>query len=232
MRQQVNDPSTSSPLVPFSVDPPCYAAFQDTCALNNAQISKPSITITLKRTSSTTFKSELRDQPRGSPLSLFTSRPSSADLEARVKQLEEEVTKATNCRETIISIYRSQFTFLYDRFRALESGGPDTIMWKLTSLRLFFDTDKSAAKLDDAATNPSTHYKSSVYRTHPHVYNFFVQFYPNDLDYAAGNHASNMFALFPSVYDALLAWPFPKTSHLSVRDQLDPQNKWTITFPT
>ena len=80
------------------------------------------------------------------------------------------------------------------------------------------------------ATNPNTHYNSPVYRTHPHGYNFFVQFYPYGLNSAAGNHASIMFALIPGDYDGLLAWPFPKTIHLSVRDQLDPQNNCTITF--
>ena len=39
-----------------------------------------------------------------------------------------------------------------------------------------------------------------------------------------------MFALFLGDYDGLLAWAFPKTIRLSVRDQLDHQNKWTITF--
>ena len=78
------------------------------------------------------------------------------------------------------------------------------------------------------ATNPSTHYNSPVYRTHPYGYNFFVQFYPYGLDTAAGNHASIMFALFPGDYDGLLKWPFSKTIHLSVRDQLDPQNTRTI----
>ena len=72
--------------------------------------------------------------------------------------------------------------------------------------------------------------KSPVYRTHPYGYNFFFQFYPYGLDAAAGNHASIMFALFPGVYDGLLKWPFSKTIHLSVRDQLDPQNAWTISF--
>ena len=80
------------------------------------------------------------------------------------------------------------------------------------------------------ATNPSTHYNSPVYRTHPYGYNFFVQFYPYGLDVAAGNHASIMFALFPGDYDGLLKWPFSKTIHLSVRNQLDPQNTWTISF--
>ena len=60
------------------------------------------------------------------------------------------------------------------------------------------------------AANPSTHYNSPVYRTHPHGYTFSVQFYPYGLNSAARNHASIMFALFPGDYDGLLAWPFPK----------------------
>ena len=65
---------------------------------------------------------------------------------------------------------------------------------------------------------------------HSEQWHNFVQFYPHCLDSAAGNHASIMFALFPGDYDGLLKWPFSKTIHLSVRDQLDPQNTWTITF--
>ena len=146
------------------------------------------------------------------------------------RQLEEEITKARASCETIASIYRSQFAFLYDRIRALESGETDTILWKLTAEKLVFDIAKSSARLDNAAKDPSTHYNSPVYRTHPYGYNFFVQFYPYGLDAAAGNHASIMFALFPGDYDGLLKWPFSKTIHLSVRDQLDPQNTWTISF--
>ena len=98
--RQVNEPSTSSLPIPFTVDPSGSAAFQDDCALSNAQLSKPSITFTLKRTSSTTPKSRLPDQPP----SLQTSRPSSSDLETRVKQLEKEVIKARNCRKSVTSV--------------------------------------------------------------------------------------------------------------------------------
>ena len=105
LRRQVNVPSPSLLPVPFTVDPPCSAAFQDICALGNAQISKPSNTITLKRASSTTSKPRLPDQQQGSPTQ-STSGTLSSDLESRVKRLEEEITKAKKCRETILSIYR------------------------------------------------------------------------------------------------------------------------------
>ena len=219
MRRQVQEPSTSSLPVPLTVDPPSSAASQDSNILGSIQILKPRFTITLKRPSST----QSRSQPT-EPLSSQTTSGPSLDLETRVRQLEEEVTKAREGRETIASIHRPQFAFLYDRIRALESGGSDTILWKLTAFRLVFDTAKSAARLDNAATNPSTHYNSPVYRTHPHGYNFFIQFYPYGLN------ASIMFALFPGDYDSLLTWPFPKTIHLSVCDQLDPKNRWTTTF--
>ena len=144
--------------------------------------------------------------------------------------MEEEITKARDSRETIASTYQSQFALLYIRIGALESAGTDTILWKLTSLKTVFDEAKSSARLDNAAKDPSTHYNSPVYRTHPYGYNFFDQFYPYGLDSAAGNHASIMFALIPGDYDGLLTWPFPKTIQLSVRDQLDPPNTWTIAF--
>ena len=232
MRRQVNEPSTSSLPVPFTVNPPSSAASQDSNILGSIQILKHRVTITLKRPSSTQSRSQPTEPLRASQSNQTTSGPS-LDLETRVRQLEEKITKARESRETLVSIYRSQFAFLYDRIRALESGGTDTILWKLPAVKSVFYTAKSCARLDDAAKDPSTHYISPMYRTHPYGYNFFVQFYPYGLDAAAGNHASIMFALFPGDYDGLLTWPFSKTIHLSVRDQLDPQNTqntWTISF--
>ena len=227
LRRQVNEPSPSSLPIPLTIDPPSFAAFQDSSTLGRIQILKPRVTITLKRPSSTPSRSQPTEPPRASLSNQTTSGPS-LDLETRVRQLEEEITKAKERRETIASIYRSQF--FYDRIRALESGGADTILWKLTSLKLVFDTAKSSARLDNAAKDPSTHYNSPVYRTHPYGYNLFVQFYSYGLEAAAGKHASIMFALFPGDYDGLLKRPFSKTVNLSVRDQLDPQNTYTITF--
>ena len=229
LRRQINEPSTSSLPVPFTVDPPSSAASQDSNILGSIQILKPRVTITLKRPSSTQSRSQPNEPPRAPPSNQTTTGPSS-DLENRVRQMQEEITKARDSRGTIVSIYRSQFAFLFDRIRASESGGTDTILWKLPSLKLVFDTARSSARLDNAAKDPSTHYNSPVYRTHPYGYNFLVQFYPYGLDSAAGNHASNMFALFTGDYDGLLTWPFPKTIQLSVPDQLDHQKTWTIAF--
>ena len=135
LRRQINEPSTSSLPVPFTVDPPSSAASQDSNILGSIQILKPRVSITLKRPSSTQSRSQPTEQPRASQSNQTTSGPF-LDLETRVRQLEEEITKAREGRETIASIHRSQFAFLYDRIRALESGGSDTILWKLTAFRL------------------------------------------------------------------------------------------------
>ena len=102
LRLQADEASISSLSVPFTVDPQCSSACQDNCTLNNAQLSKPSITITVKRASSTTSKCQLPDQPRDPPPNQLTSGTLSLDLGTPVKQLEDEVTKASNCRELII----------------------------------------------------------------------------------------------------------------------------------
>ena len=164
--RQRKEPSTSSIPAPFTVNPPSSAAFQDSGTLGSIQILKPRVKITLKRPSNTRSRSRPTEPPRASPSNQATSG-SSLDLETRVRQLEEEITKARGSRETIASIYRFQFAFLYDRIRALESGGTYVILWKLTAVKLVFDTAKSSARLDNAAKDPSTHYNSPVYHTHP-----------------------------------------------------------------
>ena len=127
MCRHVHEPSSSSLPASFTVDPPSSVAFQDSSTLGSIQILKPRVTITLKRPSSTTSRSQPTESPRASPSNQTTSGPS-LDLETRVRQLEEEITKAREGRETIASIHRSQFAFLYDRIRALEAGGTDTIL--------------------------------------------------------------------------------------------------------
>ena len=184
LRRQVHEPSSSSLPASFTVDPPSPVAFQDSSTLGSIQILEPRVTTTLKRTSSTPSRSQPTEPPRAFLSNQTTSGPS-LDLETRVRQLEEEITKARESRETIASIHRSQFAFLYDRIRALESGGADTILWKLTSLKLVFGTAKFSGRLDNAAKGPSTQYNSPVYRTHPYGYNFSVQFYSYGLDSAA-----------------------------------------------
>ena len=87
------EPSSSSLPVPFTINPPSSGAFQDSGILGSIQILKPRVTIILKRPSSTPSRSQPTEPPR-SPLSNQTTSGPSLDLETRVRQLEEEITKA------------------------------------------------------------------------------------------------------------------------------------------
>ena len=77
MRRLVNEPTYSSLLVPFTIDPPNSAAFQDSNVLGNIQITKHRVTITLKKTSSTTSRSQLIEPPRTPTSTQTTSGPPS-----------------------------------------------------------------------------------------------------------------------------------------------------------
>ena len=146
------------------------------------------------------------------------------DLEPGIKQLEEEMTKAKSCRETIISNYRSQFTFPYDRYPAMESGSRDIILWKITSLRLVFDTAKYSIRLDDAAKDHSTHYNSPLFRTNHYGY-FFGSFLPIWSGRCRWNPRLNYVRFLPRRLRWVIDLAVPKTIHLSVLDQLKPKIK-------
>ena len=100
LRRKVNEPSSSSLPVPFTVNSPSSAAFQDSGAPDNFKKPRPRLTITLKTTSSTTSQSQLTEPPRASPSTQTTSGPS-WDLETRVRQLEEKISKTRDSREKI-----------------------------------------------------------------------------------------------------------------------------------
>ena len=168
LRRQVNEPSPSSLPLLFTVNPPCSTVPQNKLALKHAPLPKPMSEITLMGSSSTTSTAQLPDQSQAPPPTQPAAGTSAQGLGLRIKQLEQELTKERGCHETIIPTSRSQFNFLYDRFRVLESGSTDTILWKLKSFGIVFDTAKSSTQLDDDAKDPRTHYSSPLYSTHPH----------------------------------------------------------------
>ena len=106
----------------------------------------------------------------------------------------------------------------------------NTILWHISSVRLIFDSAKSAHRQSKPIDDKASGYWSPVFRTHPYGYNFNIRFHPCGIDATAGQFATLIFAFFPGDYDGLFRWPFPKAIHLSLRDQLDPLNAWTQTI--
>ena len=158
--------------------------------------------------------------------------PSTAvqNLASRIGKLEKLFADEITTYTSITAGIHSQYFFLYDKIRQLEPGNSDAIIWKIPSVKFVFDSAKKARPSSDPLIEPATTFSSPLFRTHPHGYNFFINFYPYGIGPATGKCASILFTLFPGDFDNLLKWPFSKLIHIGIRDQLDPMNTWMKTI--
>ena len=152
------------------------------------------------------------------------------NLTSRISKLEKLFANEVSSYTSITAGIHSQYFILYDKIRQLEPGNSDVIIWKIPSVKFVFDSAKLARPSSDPLIEPATSFSSPIFRTHPHGYNFFIKLYPYGIGPATGRCASVLFALFPGDYDNLLQWPFTKTIHIGIRDQLDPMNTWVKTI--
>ena len=152
------------------------------------------------------------------------------NLTSRICKLEKLFANEVSTYTSITAGVHSQYFLLYDKIRQLEPGNSDVIIWTIPSVKFVFDSAKVARPSSDPLIEPATNFSSPIFRTHPHGYNFFIKLYPYGIGPATGKCASVLFALFPGDYDNLLQWPFTKTIHIGIRDQLDPMNTWVKTI--
>ena len=152
------------------------------------------------------------------------------NLASRICKLEKLFTDEIATYTSITAGIHSQHFILYDKIRKLEPGNSDVITWKILSVKFVFKSAKVARPSSDPLIEPATSFSSPTFRTHPHGYNFFNNFYPYGIGPATGKCASILFTLFPSNYDNLLKWPFSKVIHIGNQDQLDPLNTWMKTI--
>ena len=166
------------------------------------------------------------------PIPNAQEAPSTAiqNLTSRICKLEKLFANEVSTYTSITAGVHSQYFLLYDKIRQLEPGNSDVIIWKVPSVKFVFDSAKVARPSSDPLIEPATRFSSPIFRTHPHGYNFFIKLYPYGIGPATGKCASVLFALFPGDYDNLLQWPFTKTIHIGIRDQLDPMNAWMKTI--
>ena len=102
----------------------------------------------------------------------------------------------------------SQHFFLYDETRQLEAASSDVIIWKISSVKFVFHSGKIARPSSDPLVELARSFRSPIFRTHPHGYNFFVNFYLYGIGPATGKCASILSTFFPGDYENLLQWLF------------------------
>ena len=149
------------------------------------------------------------------------------NLTSRICKLEKLFAEEIATYTSITARIHSQYFFLYDKIRQLEPGNSDAFIWKIPSVKFVFDSAKVAQPSSDPLIEPATSFNSPFFRTHPHGYNFFINFYPYRIGTPTGKCASILVTLFPGDYDNFLQWPFSKLIHIGIRNQLDPLNTWT-----
>ena len=152
------------------------------------------------------------------------------NLTSRICKMEKLFADEIANYTSITAGIHSHYLFLYDKICQLEPGSSDAIIWKIPSVRFVSDSAKVALPSSDPLIEPATSFRSPIFRTHPHGYNFFIRFYPSGIGPPTGKCTSILFTLFPGDYDNLLQWPFSKIIHIGIRNQLDPLNKWTKTI--
>ena len=152
------------------------------------------------------------------------------NLTSRICQLEKLFANEVSTYTSITAGVHSQYFLLYDKILQLEPGNSDVFIWKIPLVKFVFDSANVARPSSDPLIEPATSFSSPIFRTHPHGYNFFIKLYPYGIEPATGKCASVLFALIPGDFDNLLQWPFTKTIHIGIRDQLDPMNTWTKTI--
>ena len=91
----------------------------------------------------------------------------------------------------------SQYFFLYDQIRHLETGNSDSILLKIPAVKFVFGSAKVARPASDPLIEPATSISSPIFRTQPHGYNFIINFYPYGIGPATGKCASIFFHPLP-----------------------------------
>ena len=149
------------------------------------------------------------------------------NLTSRISKLGKIFADELAAYTSITAGIQTQYFNLYDKIRQLEAGNSVAIFWKILSVKFVFDSAKVGRSSPDPLIEPATIFSSPIFRTHPHGYNFFINFYPYGAGPATGKCATILFTLFPGDYDKQFQWSFSKLVHIGIRDQLDPLNTWT-----
>ena len=150
------------------------------------------------------------------------------DLQSNLSKLEtifcDEVASYTSVTSGIHTQY-----FLYDKVRQLEPCDSQTIIWKISSVRLVFDFAKSVT-ITIWHFNRTNQENRQAYLQNPPTWLQLPHWIlPHRNGSTAGNFASIFFTLLLGDFDNSFWWPFPQRIHIGIRDEFDQLNAWVQT---
>ena len=117
-----------------------------------------------------------------------------------------------------------------DQICQFEHCNSNFVLWKITSIKLVFESAKLWYLKPGREIAPTTRLHSPIFRSHPYGYTFYLNLYPYGFVAAIGRWASISLSISAGEYDDILPWPVSKTIQINVRDQLNPLNTWSQTI--
>ena len=100
----------------------------------------------------------------------------------RISTLEKTVQDDLSRQKSLLSSIHSNYSFLQDKFRQLEAGSSNPLLWRIPSVRFVYDSAKSTHRRSKPIDDKSSRFCSPVFRTHPYGYNFIVRFHPYGIE--------------------------------------------------
>ena len=148
-------------------------------------------------------------------------------IENKIKILEKRLSTETGRHNARLNSLQLQLSTLGDQIFQFEHSNCNFILWKVTSIKLVFESARLWYLKPGRENPPTTRLRSPVFRSHPYGYNFYLDLYPFGFAAAIGTWLSLSLSISPGEYDDILPWPVSKTIQIKVRDQLNPLNVWS-----
>ena len=161
------------------------------------------------------------DQPPTSKFPLVTP-------EHKIKVVEIRLSTET-CRYNSRLNSLHQLSTMGDQNCQFEHSNSTFTLWKVTSIKLVFESARLWYLKPGRENAPTTRLRSPIFRSHPYGHNFYSNFYPYGFAAAIGTWVSISLSISAGEYDDILPWPVSKTIQIKVRDQLNPLNTWNQT---
>ena len=151
-------------------------------------------------------------------------------LENKIKILEKRISTETGSHNAMLNSLQLQLSTMGDQICQFEHSNCNFILWKVTSIKLVFESARLWYLRPGRENAPTTRLRSPIFRSHTYGYIFYLNLYPYGFAAAIGTWMSLSLSISDGEYDDILPWPISKTIQIKVRDQLNPLNAWSQTI--
>ena len=160
------------------------------------------------------------------------SRTKFASEMKQLQNLAEETRTKCNHLELTISDLQATIKFqgaLLNKTNVLDARSGEPILWHIPAFSTLYRKAKTSP--NDTLNNIKNSFTSPIYTTHLTGCKISLRLFPYGANIFRGTHSSISCDLHPSDFTLPRTWPFEQQLIVSIIDQKDKNNKWSISFP-